>query len=265
MKLVLPDNVFKQLLEHFNHSWTGYRRVRKGVKKRIRREMTRLGVTTVAQYIAILEKSEAEMALFQTGMGVTISRFFRDQAVWEYLYHKILPQMLLVNQRGLRIWTIGCACGEEAYTISILLDMLDMRERVKITATDFNTENLHRAKMGKYNKSSVKEVPEKIVEKYFNKIPKGKYAVANLLGEYIHWQKHDLFTEPPAGPFHLIFLRNSLLTYHQGQHMEDALQAIVNTMGPGGCLIVGAKEKIESHLGLVADKTCRQIYQRTDG
>ncbi len=263
---MLSDFEFRELLNYFNRPWSGYRKVRKGVKKRLRRQMKRLGISSVDQYILVLEKLPEEMAVFEDCMRVTISRFFRDRALWHHLQEQIIPELIRSFPEGVRIWSAGCANGEEVYSLAIILDLLHARSRASILATDLNELNLQRAQQGIYAPSSLKEVSEEIRNNYFVKGPKGKYCINSSLKNEIVWQNHDLLSQPPEGPYHLILLRNNLLTYHQGATLQFALQAIVGHLVPGGFLTVGSHERIKNFsVPLIADKECHHIYRLTEG
>lgn len=259
---MLSDIEFKELLDYYNRSWSGYRRVRKGVKKRLRREMVRLGVRSIPQYLVLLEESAAETEIFERCMGVTISRFFRDNQLWHHLLQVVVPQINHCFPDSMKMWSAGCSCGEEAYSIAIVLDCLELSKKASILATDFNEENLHRAQQGIYNNSSLKELPETLKSRYLHREAKGKYSVQPFLRKRISWKRHDLFFPPPEGGFHLIFLRNSLLTYHREAAIRDVLEAIVRSLVPGGFLVVGVKEQLRmQNLNLVADPNYPYIYR----
>ncbi len=242
---MLSDNEFKRLLEHFDRPWAGYRKVRKGVKKRIRRHMTGLHTPSLLCYLDYLGENPAEIAVLEGCLRVTISRLFRDRALWDYLRDVIFPKLLSSYPEGLRIWSAGCAGGEEVYSLAIVLDLLKTIDKVSILATDLNEGNIERAKVGCYDTSSLKEVSEELQDLYFTEGPRGKFSILPSLQKHISWQKHDLLSRPPEDAYHLVFLRNNLLTYHRGAVLRDTLLAIVERITPQGILIIGSHERIK--------------------
>ncbi len=264
---MLGDEDFRRILEYFDRPWQGYRKVRKGVKKRIRRHMAALAVDTVVDYLQMLEQNSQEQDICRECLLVTISRFFRDRNLWLYLRERLLPELIALYPTGLRAWSVGCASGEEAYSLAILGEMLQPRVRLEILATDVKEDNLERARTGVYERSSLREVTADIRDRFFLACSTGRrYAIRPQLKSQIRWRRHELFGPPPDdGPFHLLLLRNSLLTYHRGPAMAAAFSRITATLAPGGCLIVGSHEQPPAtNLGLERDPRCPWVYRRAD-
>lgn len=117
---MLSDDEFKMILDYFNRPWQGYRKVRKGVKKRIRRHMQDLNCSTARDYISIIAADKDQERITESCLLVTISRFFRDSRMWEYIEKTILPEFIENVRDQIQVWSAGCACGEEAYSLSIL-------------------------------------------------------------------------------------------------------------------------------------------------
>ncbi len=264
---MLCDSEFRQLLDYFDRPWSGYRKVRKGVKKRIRRHMKGLGISTVRQYILILERQPEERTIFEGCLRVTISRFFRDRFLWSYLEEQVVPELTDSFPDRLNIWSAGCANGEEPYSLAITLDVMQKGMMSSILATDANNVSLNRARQGIYNRSSLKEVSEELRRRYFVKDPaKGEFCIRSFLKKGIVWQNHDLLSHPPNGPFHLILLRNNLLTYHQGAALQVTLKGIVESLVPGGYLIFGSHEQLqERDVPLISEKQCPYVYRLRKG
>lgn len=113
----MDDQQFRQLLKYFGLSWRGYRKVRKGVKKRIRRHMNVLGCHDISAYLLELDRSDKLRHECELLMTVSISRFFRDGKLWEVLQTGILPGLIEKSVEKMRVWSAGCASGEEVYSI----------------------------------------------------------------------------------------------------------------------------------------------------
>src|SRR5262245_44730401 len=144
----------KWALPRLNLRWTGFSNLRGQVCKRIRRRLAQLGLADTAAYRARLEAEPAEWAVLDAMCFVTISRFYRDQAVWDMLQSEVLPAVataaLAQGQKELCCWSSGCASGEEPYTLSILwaLGLADRYPglRLRILATDQDEVVLDRAR-----------------------------------------------------------------------------------------------------------------------
>lgn len=267
---MLSDDEFKMILNYFNRPWKGYRKVRKGVKKRIRRHMQELNCTSARDYISIIAADKDQKQITELCLLVTISRFFRDRRMWEYLETTILPEFIKNVCGQIQVWSAGCACGEEAYSFSILWHRLTAHNnndaRLNILATDVNPVCIERAQKGWFEKSSLKEMDPATIATYFKKIPgKSQYEVHSCTKPVINWQVHDLFTPVSKGPFHIIMLRNNLLTYHQGTTKEDAFQMILDRLIPGGFIMIGSHEKFPTAFTGIfqRSKECPLIYQYT--
>lgn len=246
--IMLADDSFRQLLDFFNLSFSGYRRVRKGVKKRVHRHMQQLGCRRISAYLALLETDRQCRRQCEQLLKVSISRFFRDRQLWETLQQKLLPEMAARYPRRLTVWSAGCAAGEEAYSIKIVW-LQWQRQRsgpphLVLVATDSNRDMLTRAREGVYRASSLREVPTDWVANYFTVMkPKNTYRIQPRLRRGITWMQHNLLDQPPRVMFNLIFLRNNLLTYYRPTVQEKVIGRILNQLTRPGLLIVGARER----------------------
>ena len=260
---MLEDDAFRRLLDHLNRPWAGFRKVRKGVKKRIRRHMHELDCDSIDAYLHDLDASPEALAACNRHLRVTISRFFRDRRLWAYLRDCILPDMVSSLQGPVRAWSAGCANGEEPYSLAILWEQQETNQRLVVTATDASGQLLTRAQTAKYGPSSLKQVPDDLKQHFFEKPSAGRqYTLRPLSKSVIHWQRHELLDDPIQGPFHLIFLRNNLLTYYQGDSQRNAFNRIISSLAPQGYLIVGSHEHLPpQEFELRRHEACQWIYQ----
>ena len=245
----MDDDQFRQLLDRFNYSWTGYRKVRKGVKKRISRHMQELNCPNIKVYLNLLNQSDAVRQETERRMTVSISRFFRDRKLWHDLEEEILPRMIATEKNILQVWSAGCARGEEVYSFKIVWDRLIGKHvhapDLGITASDMHPDYIEKARAGIYTQSSLKEVPLEIREHYFDIIKSGHhFAVKAFLKKGIDWKVQDIFADPPGSAFDIIFLRNNLLTYYEVHKKKEGLNKVIKALAPDGWLIVGSHEKM---------------------
>ncbi|MBW2063686.1 MAG: hypothetical protein JRJ03_02015 [Deltaproteobacteria bacterium] len=244
----MDDTAFRGLLEFLGLSWRGYRKVRRGLKKRVARDMAECGCRTVEQYIRLLERNKALKDHCEMLMGVSISRFFRDRALWETLEKDILPELSHRHPDRLSVWCAGCACGEEVYSLKILWEeiksRLDPIPLLRILATDMNPAFLARARIGLYPRSSLKEVSDFIRQRYFLEQGDQTFAVKPFIKDGICWEQGNLLFSVPQESFHLIFMRNNLLTYYAEGPKVSAFQKVLGCLEPGGYLVIGSHEKI---------------------
>lgn len=245
----MDDEQFRQLLDHFGYSWRGYRRVRKGVKRRISRHMQKLGCRSIEEYLKSLESDWELRREFDSAMSVSVSRFFRDRALWKTMEDHIVAEIAKESREQVRFLSIGCACGEEVYSFRIVWDIVRDRlgcmPELEILATDINSDYLGRAQNGIYSLSSLKEVQRELRDKFFTYLSEdGVYRIAPLIKKGVLWKVHDVIKEPFEGDFQIILLRNGILTYYSNKLKRSAFRTVVNSLAHGGYLIIGSHEKL---------------------
>jgi chemotaxis methyl-accepting protein methylase len=247
----MDDDQFRLLLDRFDFSWSGYRKVRKGVKKRLSRHMQELKCPNISVYLNLLNKSAELRQECEKRMTVSISRFFRDRQLWLDLEEDVLPRMIGTDSKRFRVWSAGCARGEEVYSFKIVWDRLNKKyeqlPEVEIMATDIHPDYIGKARAGVYAKSSMKEVPKEIQEHYFDIKKSGnRFDIKAAFKKSIQWKVQDIFSDPPGSAFDIIFIRNNLLTYYKAHLKIEGLKRIIKALAPGGWLIVGSHEKLPS-------------------
>ena len=123
----MDDEQFRQLLDFFELSWSGYRKVRKGVKKRVNRHMQSLGCRRTSYYLQLLREQPTCRRDCEQLMTVSISRFFRDRQLWTFLESNFLPEIAAGTSEPVAIWSAGCASGEEVYSFKIIWETAKAR------------------------------------------------------------------------------------------------------------------------------------------
>jgi chemotaxis methyl-accepting protein methylase len=247
----MDDDQFRHLLDWFDFSWSGYRKVRKGVKKRISRHMQELKCPNINAYLDLLNKSAELRQECEKRMTVSISRFFRDRQLWQNLEDNVLPRMITREKKALPVWSAGCARGEEVYSFKIVCDRLAKKynqlPEIRIVATDMHPDYIEKAKAGIYAKSSMKEVSQEVREQYFEIRKSGnRFDIKADFKRGIDWKVQDILSDPPGFAFDIIFLRNNLLTYYKEHLKIEGLKKILKALASGGWLIVGSHEKLPS-------------------
>jgi chemotaxis protein methyltransferase CheR len=245
----MDDQQFLQLLNWFGLSWQGYRKVRRGVKKRIAGHMQQLGCRGVEEYLSALERNPELRQQAELLLTVSISRFFRDLNLWQALERQVVPAVVVQGSETIKVWSAGCARGEEAYSFRIvwerLRERLERLPELELWATDIHPAVLKTARAGIYSISSLKEVPQSWRVAYFRVVNPSTYAVKDFLKQGIVWKVHDLLSDdPPQTEFHIIFLRNNLLTYYQRAPQSAAMDRVLQRLAPGGFLITGTHENV---------------------
>lgn len=263
---MLSDDEFRQLLKHLDRPWEGFRKVRKGAKKRVRRHMQMAGCKDIEAYLDLLKGNAEAFTECQRCLAVTISRFFRDRRLWDHLQARVLPGLIKRFPDRLAAWSAGCANGEEPYTLAMVWEelaaTLPSAPILEILATDAEPSCILRAKDGLYPQSSFKEMPEEFKRRWFRKAHGRWWQIDVYLRERIRWHAHQLLDDPPAGNFQIILLRNNLLTYYQGPDLTAALDRISAALSKDGVLVVGSHERPPPlKVALTRDGECPWIYR----
>jgi two-component system CheB/CheR fusion protein len=224
------------------------------LSRRIYRRCSANSCTNVGEYIQVLQKSDDEKQALFEDLSITVTSFFRDTAAWEYLSEKVIPDLIEKSQpdEELRFWVSGCATGEEAYSLAILIDEAlensPKKLRVKIFTTDINQNALETAAIGIYPATIAKNVDPERLEKYFIK-QKNSFQVTRKLRDMMIFATHDLTTDVGFTRINLISCRN-ILIYMQPELQRRVLQNLHFSLKSQGILFLGDSE----HLGTLEDE-----------
>jgi chemotaxis protein methyltransferase CheR len=245
----MDDHQFRRVLDFFGLSWEGYRRVRKGVKRRLGRYLQDRGFRGIDPFLASLERDPEQRAEAEKLLSVSIGRFFRDRDLWRALEESVFPSLISGQARKIRVWSAGCARGEEIFSFIIVWEEWgkdrDRLPGLELWATDMNPEILDKARGGVYSSSSLKELKEEWRSRYFRPLKANRWAISDSLKKRIRWKVHNFLTDaPPAKEFQVIFLRNNLLTYYRDEIKIPALVQLTEVLSPGGFLMIGSNEKV---------------------
>jgi chemotaxis protein methyltransferase CheR len=252
--------------------WPGYRKVRRQVCRRIARRVTDLQLQDLAAYRQRLEADPAEWWALDDCCHITISRFFRDRRVFEILRTRILPDVAAhaaSEGREARIWSAGCASGEEPYTLKILWDLEIARSGpcvpLSLVATDIDATMLARAHQGCFVATSLRELPRRLIEEAFERSD-NQYCVKPEFRQGINFLVQDLRAQTATGPFDLVLCRYVAFTYFTEPLQKRTLLRILSQLLPGAYLVIGAHELLpDRDLGLAPLSDSPQIFQMAGG
>jgi two-component system, chemotaxis family, CheB/CheR fusion protein len=242
------DRELAELLQYLHESrgldLSGYKRV--GLIRRLTKRMRTVGVEGFGAYRSFIETHPTEYAGLLDTLLINVTAFFRDDLPWEYLRNEIVPRLL--EQKGptdpIRVWCAGCATGEEAYSLAIVLaEALGIEkflEQVKLYATDLDNEALAKARLGAYGDRDLAEVPAPIVEKYFDHRDQTFYFRKDLR-RCVIFGRNDLVKDAPISRVDLLACRNTLM-YFDGPTQAKILARFHFALNEGGFLFLGRAE-----------------------
>jgi two-component system CheB/CheR fusion protein len=245
------DAGLDRLLQHMRTTrgfdFTGYKT--SSLTRRIRKRMDAVHCDTFDEYRRYLDGDQNEFSdLFNTIL-INVTGFFRDPETWSRVGESVIPQ--IAGEAGsddpIRVWVAGCATGEEAFTIAILLcDALGddaFRRRVKVYATDVDQDAITEARHGRYLKRTIGEdVPEALFDRYFE--PDGAYVMFRKdLRRTVIFGRHDLVQDPPISRIDLLSCRNTLM-YFNPPAQARILANLRFALRPDGFLVLGRSEAL---------------------
>lgn len=241
------------------------------VLRRVARRMSLTDMNDFGQYVNRLREHTEERKNLVKDLLINVTDFFRDPPAFEILEEKVIPAVIknLDEDQDLRIWIAGCATGEEAYSMAILLleafETAGLSNEIKIFATDINEQSIQTARKGVYSESIAGEVPKVLLDKYFVKLGRSpvQYRIKNQVRDLISFAVQNVVTDPPFHRMHLICCRN-LLIYLKKEFQEKVLSAFHFALEDGFFLFLGSSETIgkRSELFKTIHKKWR-IYQKT--
>lgn len=243
------------ILPQMGYRWPGFRKPRSQVIKRIRNRMQELNLSGgYNQYKTYLQANPIEWDHLEKLCNVTISKFFRDRALWDYLRRDILKNLLLSHDnQEVTIWSAGCCNGEEPYSIAITVEMIaeeyPLKRPISILATDRNQQVLDRAKKGNYPAGALKELTQDEISSYFIKYQKNDqvYTLQSRFKKNVEFECRDIRTSLPDQIFDILFCRNLAFTYFNQQEQERFLNRLKSKIKPGSWLVIGSNEQLPSN------------------
>ena len=255
---------FEALLNFVKRSrgfdFTGYKRA--SLIRRIQKRMQALNLARYADYSDFLQVHPDEFnRLFDTIL-INVTGFFRDHVTWDYIASDIIPKILGSKNASeqIRVWSAGCASGEEAYTIAILfaeaLGLDRFRERVKIYASDMDDEALAQARTATYNGREVSALPSELLEKYFEHTDQ-RYTFRKDLRRTVIFGRHDLVQDAPISRIDLLICRNTLM-YFNSETQARVLSRFHFALNDSGFLFLGKAEMLFTHANLFTPTDLRR-------
>ena len=220
---------------------------KKGIRRKVERRVAEVGLSGFNEYLIRVKRDSKEHFFLSRILTVTISRFFRDKEVFRTLSQSIVPGLLKEDIREIRTWCIGCASGEEPYSLALLWHEEFQRTwpqvHLSILATDIDENLLKRAKEGSYKNSSLKEVPGGIVKNFFRK--EGEFYILDpTIREGVEFKKHDILHEEPFLPMDIILCRNLAFTYFSKESQIEILKEMVTSLKEKKFLVIGKDENL---------------------
>ncbi|ARN81228.1 chemotaxis protein CheB [Methylocystis bryophila] len=263
------EETMQRILSHIyvrtGHDFSKYKKSM--ILRRLARRMQMQRAPTLAAYLSILRGSAEETQALFADLLISVTTFFRDNAVFKILAESFIPR--LFDEKGaadaVRVWISGCATGEEAYSMAILL--MEERDRrgahleIQLFASDIDEAALAFAREGRYPLAIGADLSDERLRRFFTR-ENDYYRVQQELRDIVLFSKHSLLRDPPFSRLDLISCRN-LLIYLDRDLQRQAYLTFHFALSPGGYLLLGASEWVDGSSGLfrIVDRDAR-IFQR---
>ena len=254
------ESLLQYIKSNRGFDFSGYKRA--SLSRRVRKRMQSIGVENYINYLDYLEVHPNEFVELFNTILINVTSFFREPKAWEYIRTEIIPQIINKDtfDKPIRIWSAGCASGEETYTIAILLaETLGMEKYsqwVKVFATDVDMEALSHARYGNYTSKKIQNIPQEILEKYFEPL-NNHYNIKKELRRGVIFGRHDLVQDAPISKIDLLICRNTLM-YFNSETQSKILDRFHFALNSGGFLFLGKAEMLFSRNHLFSPLELRQ-------
>jgi chemotaxis protein methyltransferase CheR len=242
------------------------------ITRRLSTRMKTLGAPSYRKYSAMLDSSPGEYEKVVDAFTINVSEFFRDKDAYKAIKEKVLPALIAdkksTGRRGLRIWSAGCACGEEVYSISMLLNDLLGDEyghfTLRLYATDIDEACMQRARDGFYDPASLKNVDKKYLSRFTHTTPDGRIAINDDIKRNVTFRRFDLIDGGSFGAYFDVILCRNVMIYFSESQKSKLINSYFNSLNAGGYLIIGKTETLtgDTRNSFVAVNGIERIYQK---
>ena len=255
------------LRDQTGHDFSQYKR--NTLVRRIERRMAVHQIARAEDYLRYLQRTPAETEALFCDLLIGVTNFFRDPEAFAVLEKEVVPQLFVGKQAGalVRVWVCGCASGEEAYSIAILLqehlETLKHSFKVQVFATDLDLRAIEKARAGVYPSSIVADItPERLARFFIQEPDSDTYRIQKIIRDLLIFSEQDVIKDPPFSKIDLISCRN-LLIYLNGDLQKRLLPLFHYALNPAGMLFLGTSESVGpfGSLFTVLDRK-QKIYRR---
>lgn len=230
------------------HDFAQYKR--STVARRLERRLAIHQIDTLDHYVQYVQQTPSELEALFHDLLIGVTQFFRDPAAFQALEQRIIPQLFADKAAAavIRVWSVGCATGEEAYSLAILLaerqEVLKQTFRVQVFATDIDSHAIATARLGLYPASIAADLtPERLARFFTVEADGSAYRIHKSIRDLVIFSEQDLIRDPPFSKLDLISCRN-LLIYLNGELQKRLMPLFHYALNPGGYLFLGTSETV---------------------
>jgi two-component system CheB/CheR fusion protein len=246
-------DILTQLRIRTGHDFSNYKRGT--LLRRIARRINVHGLSGLQEYAAYIRENPEEATALLKDLLISVTNFFRDKEAFDAFGEQVLSRIVSSKSASdqIRVWSVGCATGEEAYSIAMMLAELTGkpgRPGVQVFATDIDDTAIAQAREGFYTLNDAADVSPERLRRFFTQEPNG-YRIRREIREMVLFANHNILKDPPFARLDLATCRNVLIYLNQ-QAQARALETLHFALKPGGFLFIGPSESIEASGDLYA-------------
>lgn len=213
------------------------------MKRRIDALVEKKGFNKYASFVFDLKQNQILYDEFLTYITINVSEFFRNPEQWRVLEKEVLPIIIENNSSEIKVWSAACSTGDEPYSLAMLLLKYMPNSKIKIYATDIDTQILEQAQIGLYNIKSLKGVPKDMLNKHFKEINDSTYQISDKIKSCVEFKKHNLLKDNYHKNLDLIVCRNVLI-YFTDEAKNMIYKNFHESLKSKGFLFIGSTEQI---------------------
>ncbi len=228
-----------EIRKRLNFDMSGYKIER--MKRRVDLLMKRYGFDDYESYIKVLTQDPSKEKEFFDRVTINVSEFLRNPDRWERFKFYLTNEMDRTNTA--KIWSAGCATGEEPYSAAILLEEIKAPLYFTVLATDIDAEAIDFAKQGIYESRVLVNVNQNLLSKYFKQIDAERWEVSERLKARVNFKRHNLLSDPFEKDFYAILCRNVVI-YFESDTKDKLYEHFASSLRSGGLLFIGGTERI---------------------
>jgi len=245
-----PDDInaiLRFLRSRRGHDFSAYKR--STIERRIQRRMSVHGIDTASDYLTYLHENNQEAQLLFSELLISVTSFFRDPEAFAALQDKYLPPLMenWPEDDEFRVWVAGCATGEEAYSIAIVLDEVRRRfnksTAIRVFASDLDAQAIEQGRRGSYPASIGVDVSPERLQRYFDGDERHGYTIRKEIRDMVIFAQHNMLSDPPFMRLRMVVCRNVLI-YLQSDLQNKLMPLFHHALAPDGLLFLGSSESV---------------------
>ena len=252
------DSVLKKILillrNHTSHDFSQYKS--STINRRIERRLAVNQIQDITHYVQFLQRTPMEIDALFYDLLIGVTHFFRDAQAFMDLEKYVIPKLFADASADnvIRVWSVGCSTGEEAYSIAILLrehmDLIKKEYKVQLFATDIDSRAIATARAGRYPASAVKDISPERLQRFFSaEIDGSVYRIHKVIRDMLIFSEQDVIKDPPFSRLDLLCCRN-LLIYMNLELQEKLITIFHFALRPDGVLMLGTSEGVGKANGM---------------